>query len=442
MNGNRRRVLRGILGGGAVTVALPLLDCFLNDNGTALANGQPMPVRFGTWYWGLGVASKIFVPKTTGANYELPEESAMLKPIQPLVNLVTNLNAFRDGHENYCHLTGWVVTRCGSAPKSKDSNPDETFDVKIANVIGRTTRYKLLSATAADGARGTKSFEDANTPNDAEYSPIQFYQRLFGPDFVDPNATTFTPNPRLMVRKSVLSGVKNEVKALQASVGASDRARLDQYFSGLRDLERQFDQRLTKPQPIAACRLIPAVTQEPPEGAEYRDVAARHKAMSELLAMAVACDQTRVFNMNYGYGNTIRRGYEKTHHTTTHEERVDDQLGYQPNCSWFTRRAMESWVDFVQAFAAIKEGDGTLLDNCLIIADSDHGWARLHSLDHMVMFTAGRAGGKVKTGLHIDAAGSTTARMGYTAMKLAGVDIKTFGTQSNETSQALSEILV
>ena len=64
MNGlNRRRVLRGMLNGTAVTVALPLLNCFLNGNGTALASGKPMPVRFGTWFWGLGMAQKVFIPK-------------------------------------------------------------------------------------------------------------------------------------------------------------------------------------------------------------------------------------------------------------------------------------------------------------------------------------------------------------------------------------------
>src|SRR5690606_29453554 len=63
---NRRRVLRGLLNGGAVTLALPLLDCFLNGNGTALADGKPMPIRFGTWYWQLGMAKSIFVPKKLG----------------------------------------------------------------------------------------------------------------------------------------------------------------------------------------------------------------------------------------------------------------------------------------------------------------------------------------------------------------------------------------
>ncbi len=73
---SRRRVLRGMLKGSAVSVGLPLLNCFLNDNGSALAAGAPMPVRFATWFWGLGMNAAVFVPKATGSGYELPEELA------------------------------------------------------------------------------------------------------------------------------------------------------------------------------------------------------------------------------------------------------------------------------------------------------------------------------------------------------------------------------
>lgn len=440
---DRRRVLRGFVGGGAVTVGLPLLNCFLNGNGNAFADGKPLPMRFGTWFWGLGMAANAFVPKKTGANYDLPEEIAAFKPIQSQMNLLSNCSAFRDGYENFCHHTGWVVTRSGSAPKGKDAYPAITHDVTIANEIGRTTRYKLLSATAAGSARTTLSYENANTPNMAEASPINFYQRLFGPDFQDPNAPTFAPDPVLMMRKSALTGVMDEVRTLNTKVGADDRARLDQYFTGLRDLERQFEQRLVKPEPLAACNPGSELTKEPPPGAEVLDIAARHKLMTQLLAMAVACDQTRVFNMSYSAGAaaTIKSGYDKTHHTTTHEERIDEKLGYQVNCSWFTRRQMDAWVDLVTTFASLKEGDGSLLDNCFITADSDHGYARVHSLDNMVMFTAGKLGGKVKNGLHINCGGTTTARLGYTAMKLLGIDIAVYGTKSNETSKEIGEIL-
>jgi hypothetical protein len=205
----------------------------------------------------------------------------------------------------------------------------------------------------------------------------------------------------------------------------------------------QFDQRLEKPKPIAACHRPPAIEKDPPMGLDAESVAVRHRMMTDLLVMAVACDQTRVFNMAYSNASasTIKPGFEKPHHTDTHEEPVDQKVGYQPNASWFTRRAMESWGYFVEAFTKIKEGDGTLLDNVMIVGTTDHGYARVHSLDGMPQFTAGKAGGKLKTGVHIDANNTPGTRLGYTALRVMGVDTPSWGINSNNTSKELTEIL-
>jgi hypothetical protein len=433
-----------MLNGGVVTVGLPLLNCFLNDQGIALADGRPIPVRFGTWFWGLGKSDKVFVPERSGADYDLPEEIQALKPIQPHINLLTNFRAFNDDCENLCHFSGWVINRSGQAPKARDDLPGETVDITIANQIGRTTRFKLLTATATGEPRTSMSYENANSPTTPEFTPLNFYQTIFGADFQDPNAPNFKPNPIVMVRRSVLSGVMEDTKEFTRQLGAEDKARLDQYFTTLRHLEQQFDQQLRRPEPIAACVAPQTLARDLPPGRETTLVATRHRMMTELLVMAVACDQTRVFNMAYSaaLADTIQTGYERPHHTATHEEGVDPHLGYQPHVSWFTRRSMEAWVDFVSAFTKIKEGDGTLLDNCFIMADSDHGLARTHSLDGMAMFSAGRAGGKVRTGLHVDGGGTPTVRLGLTAMRLMGVNASSFGTHSNTTSKEIGEILV
>jgi len=442
-NLSRRRVLRGILEGGAVAVTLPLLDCFLNDNGTALASGAPMPVRFGTYFWGLGMAKNAFVPKTIGPNYDLPPELASLAAVRDHVNVYTGFNAYKDASPNLCHYTGWVILRSGTAPANGGDLPGESIDVTISRQIGSTTRFPSLTGTATGDVRNSFSYVNANSPNAAEWSPVAFYTRLFGPGYQDPNASTFTPDPRVMVRKSVLSGVLEQTREFEKTVGSADRARIDQYYTDLRGLERQLDQQLTKPTPIASCRRVEPPKVDPMQGADTTLTAARHQMITDLMVMAVACDQTRVFNMSYASAQayTIKAGYEKPHHTCTHEEGVDPVLGYQPNASWFTRRAMESWGSFVEAFAKVKEGDGTLLDNVLIYATTDCAWARIHSLDGVPIFTAGRAGGRVKTGLHIDGAGSPGTRVGYTAMRLFGVDATEWGTQSNKTTQEVSEIL-
>ena len=440
----RRRILKGMLNGSAVSVALPFLNLFLNGNGNALASGEGMPVRFGTWVWGLGMNDAIFTPKKIGANFDLPEEIASLAPVQKHINLFTRFNTFKDAAPLMCHHTGWVILRTGTAPTLSQVRPAETIDVTVAKTIGNATRFQTLSATATGDVRDSYSYESANSVNAPEFSPVRFYQNLFGADYQDPNAAEFRPNTRVMIRKSVLSSVLDETKTLQREAGAEDRARLEQYFTSLRDLEKQLDLQLTKPKPLAACKAVAEVKDEPSAGLDTVKVAQRHKVMTKLMTMAVACDQTRVFNMAYAgeTAATTKAGYEKPHHTATHEELTHPELGYQVEVSWFTRRAMESWAEFVAAFADVKEGDGTLLDNCLIYAMSDISYAKIHSLDNIPMFTAGTAGGRMKTGLHIQGNGDPGTRLGYTMMKVLGLDIPSWGALSNMTSKEIGEILV
>ena len=438
----RRQVLRGVLNGGAVSVALPLLNCFLDGNGTALASGAPLPVRFGTWHWGCGMNEKIFMPARHGPDFDLPEEIAALAPVRDKINIFSRFNVFTDSAPSLCHLTGWVVLRTGIPPMSTSDRPGETIDVTIAKQIGRSTRFQTLTASATGDVRNSLSYENRNSINAAESSPLTLYQHLFGADFQDPNGTNFAPNPRTMLRKSVLSGVMEEARELAQSVGAEDKARLDQFFTGLRELERQFDMQMTKPEPIAACH-VPGPAKDTARGVEASLVAERHRLLTDLMVMAVACDQTRVFNMAYSasFAGTIKPGYDKPHHTTTHEEQIDPALGYQPNVSWYTRRAMESWSYFVEAFSKVKEGDGTLLDNVLIMAGSDHSLAKQHDLRGIPMFTAGRAGGRIRTGLHIAGNGGPGTGLGYTVQRVMGVDISSWGYKSNATSKEISEIL-
>ncbi|MBS0416464.1 MAG: DUF1552 domain-containing protein [Proteobacteria bacterium] len=440
----RRRLLRGMFNGAAVSVALPFLNCFLNENGTALAaTGEAIPMRFGTWTWGLGMSKELFVPRKTGAGFDLPLEIQALAPIQKHINLFTNFNVFKDAAPNLCHHTGWVALRSGVAPLTPDNRPGETLDVTVAKQIGNATRFNNLVANATGDIRDSFSYASGNTVLEPEFSPTRFYQRLFGTGFQDPNATAFTPDPKLMARKSVLSAVREDAKSLDTELGAEDRARLDEYFTGLRDVERRIDLQLTKPQPIAACRHIPP-PPEVPMGLDAELVSKRHRLMTDLMLMAVACDQTRVFNMFYAaaFSGTSRAGYDKPHHTATHEEPVDEHEHCQPHVSWYTRRAMDEWLYYVQALANFKEGAGTMLDNVLVYANTDQSFAKVHSIDGIPMFTAGNARGRLRTGIHVDGAGSPGTRLGLTVMKLMGVELDSWGDKSNHTSQLISEILV
>jgi hypothetical protein len=440
---DRRRILRGTLGGGLVTVGLPLLNCFLDGNGEAMAaTGKPRPVRFGTWFWGLGMQSDFFTPKTTGKDWEITPELEPLRDMKEHVNVFTGFDAIKDDSPNLCHFSGWVTYRTGRFPSARNDITTESIDVSIARKIGGSTRFRQLDAAATGSPSDSYSFSNINSFNTPEISATGLYERIFGAEFQDPNGSTFKKSPAVMMRQSVLSGVMDQTKELERTLGAEDRARLDQYFTGLREVENQLQHQLTKPEPIEACK-VPTRPEEGMPGLDSATLAARHRVMADLMVMAVACDQTRIFNMVYSNANanTTKVGLTGTHHVITHEEMIDPELGYQPMVHWFTIEAMKGFDYFIKALQAVKEGDGTLLDNTLVFAHSDHEYAKLHGIEGIPALTAGRAGGRLKTGLHIAGGSDTVARVPYTLLRTMGVETEAWGEKSNRTSKEIGEIL-
>ena len=440
---NRRRVLRGMMNGAAVTVALPFLDCFLNSNGNALASGEPLPVRFGTWLWGCGVASSIFVPKTIGANYDLPEQIASLKGYSQHVNIYSNFDVMTDGRPNLCHFTGYVALRSGEAPTSREILPRPSLDMLIADEIGGQSRFPVLNLAATGNTRSSVSFRSADAVNPPDTTPADFYQRIFGPDFQDPNSPTFTPNPYVMARKSTLSAVSEQTASLRKTLGAADQAKLDEYFTSIRSLESRLAIQLQKPAPAAACKQPGNAPKEPPAGYDSVAVGKRHNLMIDLAVMALACNQSRVVNMVYSdpQGATTRAGEARPHHASTHEEGIDPTLGYQPTPAWFTTRAMEAFAYMVKSMADFKEGDRSLLDGSLVLANTESNLAQRHDLRGIPLLTAGTAGGLMKTGLHVDGKGTPGTRVGLTAMRAMGLKMSEWGVGSMKVAQSVSEVV-
>ncbi len=270
------------------------------------------------------------------------------------------------------------------------------------------------------------------------------YKRIFGSDFRDPNATDFKPDPALMARQSVLSAIKDQRIAIQSALGASDRQKLEAYFDSLRQIEHQLTLQMQPPPPAMAC-----VVPKPPDGKDaggfdLAAASASSKAISDLLAIALACDQTRVFNVvfNEATSSLHKPGESYTHHSYTHNEPVDPKLGYQPNVALFTEAQMSAFATMIKSFAAIREGDQTLLDNCLVLGHSESSYARVHSVENLPMITAGGAGGRIKTGLHVDGRKEATSRVILTAMQVMGVPVERFGSRSMETNKPLTELML
>jgi hypothetical protein len=426
-----------MLGGTAVSVALPFLDCFLNENGTALASGAPLPPVFGSWFQNLSLNPGRWKPDRIGAGFQNNIELKVLDPFRTRMNVISGTKYFLDGRPLETHVSGVQIATMGSLPFGATSDP--SLDTFIADAIGPRTRFRSVDI-ALSGGRQSLSRGKGGVVNPAEPSPAALYTRLFGPEFRDPNAAQFTPDPHDMARRSVLSALTDERRQIMTRVGAADRARLDAYFTSVRQVEQQLDIALTAPAPIESCRKPELAPQDEP-GKTVGAVEKNNKLFGQLVAHAIACDQSRVFNVNFGTQGLRTPGGVRDWHSLTHEEPIDPTLGYQKDVTWFINFATGTFAQFLHELDGYREGAGSVLDRAVVLWQTDHGYARTHTMDDLPILTIGGGAGRIKTGMHVVATGDPSARVGLTVQQAMGVSINSWGRLSNKTSKPLTELL-
>jgi hypothetical protein len=438
-----------MLNGVKVCVAFPILDRFLNSNGTAYAaDGARLPVRFGTYFWGLGLTDTPtggtrWVPSKTGPGYEIMPELESLRPVKNKVSVFSGFRVIGDGRPNLVHWSGHASILSGVAPATPGQFDAPSLDSRIADAIGGATRFKVIDVDASASRQPVSySTRTGNTFATPETTPLALYTRLFGEGFQDPNSDHWKPDPSIMLRQSVLSAVKDQRKDLIAGVGKADQIKLDQYFTSIREMENQLAIQLQKPEHCEAC-VVPGAPKEGQRSATVDAVRANTRAMAKLLAMGLACNQTRVFNFVHtaGTSEAYIAGESKIYHQITHDEPTDAKLGYQPETSRLAGLVMQALGDFLIELDAVKEGSGTLLDNSLIMAFSDTGYAKIHSIENIPIFLAGRAGGRHNAGQHIHATGESVTRVSLTAQQLVGAPVGEFGAGSMKTARAITEVM-
>jgi hypothetical protein len=439
----RRFLLRGLFQGSAAVMALPFLDCFLDSKGEALAaTGQKIPTRFGTFFWGCGLTKALYLPKSVGADYEDTPQLASLKPHKGKLNLLSGFRAYIDDKPNIQHWTGNAAITTGTAPANDTQFEGQTIDQTIANAISHGARFRSIEVSCCGNKRESYSSLGGSNTNPPEVSPLGLYTRLFGPGFQDPSKGDWKPDPAIMLQRSVLSVVADNRKDLWKNAGAGDRARLDQYFTSVRELEKTLDAELQRPD-IVAQVTIPGAPDEMPMNKAVPNLRKVTPILAKLMAMGLATDQTRIFNMAFSEpASTIYvPGDSRPFHQSTHEEPVDETIGYQPITSKFSTYSMEGFATLVEALDAVKEGNGTLLDHSLVLAYTDTSNAKLHAVDGIPMILAGSASGRMKTGIHVAGTSSTVARVGLTVQQAMGLSIDHWGTESNMTNKPVTEIM-
>jgi hypothetical protein len=436
----RRHLLRGMLQGTAVSLALPTLDLFLDNSGTAYACGSGLPQRFGLFFWGNGNLPELWVPDSEGSDWSLSEQLEPLSAVQDLITVVSGLSQ-KTGNL-IPHASGAAGILTGTELQVfEDGREDGTFagpsiDQRIAAEIGGETIYRSLETGVLPGTSGN-SYNGPNNKNPPELSPMALYERLFGPTFREPGEEGEV-DPQLGLRRSVLDSVMNDIDRLDGQVGAKDKARLDQHFTGIRELELRLARLEEDPPSLEACLRPDSPEADYPEIDGRPQIAAVHRAMTDLIVMALACDQTRVFSHWFSdqLTNKLFPSVSAGHHTLTH-----DEPGAQPEVNQIVRFVMGELAYMIEQLGLIEEGEGTLLDNMVLLATSEISHGRTHSLDDMPIILAGNACGRLVQGEHYRSHTADNVNMlMLSLLRALSISVASYGTDDAEVSRGLSAI--
>lgn len=436
---NRRTFLRGMLGGAAVAVGLPPLEAFMNATGTAYAADSAFPTRYGSFFWGNGVQSRFWVPEDQGENWTPTMQLAPLNPMKEHISVLTGMEVKLPN--TLAHVTGAAGIFSGSEPIAF-TNDDYTYasasiDQILAERIGGDTRFRSIELSVAPGTTGL-SFSGPNSRNAAEDNPKALFERLFGAGFRAPGDEPII-DPKLSLRRSVLDAVMGDANRLKTKLGAGDQWRLDQHLASVRDLELRIARIEADPPNLAAC-VRPEEPADLPDIDGRPQISARARVMADLATMAYACDLTRVLSYWYSdpVSNPLFPNTTAGHHQLTH-----DEPGDMPQVQGIILTIMEDFNYFLNSLNSIQEGEGTLLDNCLILGTSDVSSPRTHQIDEFPIVLAGQAGGKVRTGFHYRSATKENVSMvPYTILNAMGAPVSEFGTGEGLVTEGLGVIEV
>lgn len=459
----RRSFLRGILATGAgVSVGLPTLESLVSRGSRARADVAPTPRRYLTWFWGNGIVPAQWVPSTTGTGWTAPSMLAPLVTLalRPYVSVVTNaeIRSFWQPHSGGASgiLTGSGLVHADD--RARTSPASASIDQVIADAIepapGGLRSLELGVANHSAQADGSVynyiSHRGPDMPNAYDRDPRTVFARLFG--------TIDTVDPAVAFRGSVLDAVLADAASLAPQLTASDRARLDQHLTSVRELEarvRSTGPTCTPPEAPSAITDEMVTTEHGPG----RNLTLLNDTMSQLLAMALACDLTRVATYMYTGPAAFTRYWE----LPCPEEIPLEIISGLPN-EWgmpaaahgmahdgtlslpgYARALTESIRHFARTLDILREtpdGDGNLLDNLAILGTSCTSYGPTHSHDEYPIVVAGLAGGALRGGLHHRFASPENAsRIPLTLAHAVGAMLPSFGLAEGRATEPVAELL-
>lgn len=434
----RRTVLRGA----GATLALPLLDAMWPAFATV--HTAPKAVRrFGAVFVPMGTSMSItpgvdinyWTPKGEGAL----ELSPILSPMAPAKDRVVILSGLgshqadvKDGGPHPRLQTAWLTgTKC-KPTEGADLQAGTSLDQIVAREFGKETQLDSLQigietndvlgtcAQRYSCAYGnTISWRNPTTPIPMENNPRAIFERLFGAsDSTDPKARL----AYLRRDRSLLDSVTTELARFQKGIGQVDRAKVEQYVESVRDIER----RIQKAEGQAE-REMPVVEQPTGVPTSYEE---HVKLMLDLLTVSYQTDLTRVFTMILAREASARSypeiGVPDAHHPLSHHQDNAEKMARLAKLNTFH---VSLFSYYVEKLRSTKDGEGTLLDNTILLYGSGMGDPNTHhALNLPTMVVAGR-GIDIKGGVHrrypVETARLTDLQL--TVLEKLGVPQERFG---------------
>ncbi|HEY8374953.1 MAG TPA: DUF1552 domain-containing protein [Nannocystis sp.] len=434
---SRRTFLRGV---GGVSLALPFLEAMGGCAGPPPPNHQPVqfrglggPKRFVVFWTPNGTVRQHWRPKGTPGSYEFGRILAPLNPFKEdvlVLDGVDALSAYKGPGDAHQKGTGQSLTATelqegdfpGDAGLSAGWADGISVDQAIADVIGGETKFRSLEfGVYVYGANvGSRiSYRGPAQPIPPENDPRAAFNRIFGDYEADPAAQM----RRIAERRSVLDAVTRDYERLIARVGAEDKIKLEAHLAAIRDIEMRLDSGGGLSE---ACD--PALGEVPEQ--KVGNIPELGRLQMDLLAMALACDLTRVASImwtNSASGKPFPwLSIPEGHHELAH--RGDGDLDAQEKLTKINTWYAEQFAYLIKKLKEIPEGGGSVLDNTLLVWVNEHQKGNDHDRREMPYVLAGKAGGAMKPGRWLQIEGDVAHNDLWTGcMNAMGIEATIFG---------------
>jgi len=428
---------RTFLNGLGAMVALPVLDAMIPAM-TAMSRTAAAPTRrIGFVYVPNGQAMVNWVPTEAGSNFTFP---TILQPLTPYQDQVVVVSGLANLEAEARDLGTGPHTRCGSvwlngARPKRTEGPDikagKTLDQYAADVLGTDTPLRSLEMALESNYNvgncdngyscayvNTFSWRTSTTPLPMENNPRVLFERLFGD-----GSTAEERVVRMRQDRSLLDAVTGDLTKLTSILGPRDKTIVSEYLDAVREVER----RIQRAESYNATAEVP-IEQPigiPPTHTEFAEL------MYDLLALAYQADITRVASFQLGREQSAQTypwiGVPEADHDISHHG--DDPVKTLKRTKVNTYHA-QLFARFLKKMRETPDGDGTLLDQVMILYGSGMGNANVHSPHNLPLLLAGGASGKLQGGRHLAFSVDTPPPMmnlGLSMLDKFGIELESIG---------------